>query len=85
MGRQLISSCYFFFLKNNLIITGLESDYAIKMILSDVYHVQTQPKLMTINGQPDETFIFDGVDNVSNICKDAVFKKNVLQVITPKI
>ena len=62
-------------------ITGLESGYAIRKILSDVkvYDVQTQPKLVTINGQLDETFIFEDVYNVSNICKDAVFKKNVLQ------
>ena len=50
-------------------ITGLESGYAIRKILSDVkvYGVQTQPKLVTMNGQPDETFIFDDVYNVSNI------------------
>ena len=60
-------------------ITRLESDYTTEMILSDVkvYGVQTQPKLVTINGQPDETFIFDDVYNVSIICKDAVFKKKM--------
>lgn len=37
------------------------------MILSDikVYGVETEPKLVTINGQTDENFIFDDVYNVN--------------------
>ena len=56
-------------------INRIESGFNTSIILSDIkiYGVQTQPKLVSINGVLDENFIFDDVYNVSNFL-DSIFK-----------
>ncbi len=48
-------------------INRIESGFNTNMTLSDIkiYGVQTQPKLVSINGVLYENFIFDDVYNVS--------------------